>query len=122
MSLLDDMDTATEILAFRPERAGESVEGVVVALDVTTSEYTTDDIPVITLESDGVLRGVRGYHTTLRNDLAKLNLKVGDTLAIRYDGKKATKDGKRSFHSYVVKMKRGSLLDGANDDSDVAPF
>lgn len=122
MSLLDELNA--DVIAFRPERAGESVEGVIVALDVTGSEYTTDDIPVITLkDSDGNLRGVRGYHTTLRRDLEKLNIQVGDQLAIRYEGKKATKDGKRSFHSYTVR-KAATPAGGspAADTSDVAPF
>lgn len=102
LSLLDEMDV--DVVAYRPERAGEGVEGVVTSIDYTTSEYTTDNIPVITLrQDDGVFRGVRGYHTTLRNDLDKLDLIVGDRLAISYEGKKQTKDGKRTFHSYKVR-------------------
>lgn len=119
MSLLDELNA--DVIAFRPERAGESVEGEIVALDVTGSEYTTDDIPVITLkDSEGNFRGVRGYHTTLRRDLEKLNIQVGDRLAIRYDGKKQTKDGKRSFHAYTVRKAAGSQ--GSDSADAPAPF
>lgn len=119
MSLLDEMDL--DVVAYRPESAGEGVEGVVVALDVTSSEYTTDEIPVITLKTDeGVYRGIRGYHTTLRRELDKLALQVGDRLAVVYEGRKKTKDGKRSFHAYKVRKAAGSSDAGTADD--VAPF
>ncbi|RTL65869.1 MAG: hypothetical protein EKK42_20195 [Pseudonocardiaceae bacterium] len=116
MSLLDEADV--DVVAFRPERAGESVEGVVTYIGVTDSEYTTDEIPVITLKTDDdVLRGIRGYHKNLREDIAKVDLRIGDRLAVRYDGKKPTKDGKRSYHAYTVRK-----APGAAADADVAPF
>lgn len=122
LSLLDEMDQ--DVVAYRPERAGEGVEGVITEIGSTVSEYTTDPIPVITLrQEDGVFRGIRGYHTTLRNDLEKLNLQVGDRLAVVYEGKKATKDGKRSFHAYKVRKAAGAPGFGAGGDAgDVAPF
>lgn len=121
MSLLDEMDI--DVVAFKPERPSESVEGVIVALDVTSSEYTSDDIPVITLkQDDGVYRGLRAYATVLRNEIAKLDLEVGDTLAVVYEGKKPTKDGKRSFHSYKVRSVKGSAKPATQDDDDRAPF
>lgn len=123
MSLLDELNA--DVIAYKPERAGESVEGEIVALDVTGSEYTTDDIPVITLkDADGNFRGVRGYHTTLRRDLEKLNIQVGDLLAIRYDGKKQTKDGKRSFHAYTVRKASSAPAAGGGSQAadDEPPF
>lgn len=120
MSLINEMDV--DVVAFKPERAGESVEGVIVAQDVTSSEYTSDAIPVITLkQADGVYRGLRGYATVLRNELAKLDLEVGDTLAVLYEGKKDTKDQKRSFHSYKVRSIKAQNKPVA-DDTDRAPF
>lgn len=122
MSIFDNTAETSDVLAYKPERAGESVEGTIVSLDVTSSEYTTDDIPVIIVrQDDGVLRSVRGYHTTLRRDLEKLGLQVGDYLGIRYDGKKQTKDGKRSFHAYTVLGTKATAAAGS-DASDVAPF
>lgn len=119
MSLLDEIDA--DVIAFKPERAGESVEGEVVALDVTGSEYTEDEIPVITLkDADGVFRGVRGYHSVLRARLADLNLKVGDSLAIRYEGKKQNRKGTGSYHNYSVRKAAGSQ--GSASADDVAPF
>lgn len=107
MSLLDEMPDTADIIAFKPERAGESVEGVVVALDITSSEYTSDDIPVITLKDDaGVFRGVRAYHTVLRNELAKHDVAKGDRIAIKYKGKVPTKNGKGSYHSYVIAVEK----------------
>lgn len=124
MSIFDNAAESADVLAYKPDRAGEAVEGTIVALDVTSSEYTTDDIPVITLrQDDGILRSVRGYHTTLRRDLEKLGLQVGDYLGIRYDGKKQTKDGKRSFHAYTVLGTKATsaVAAGTSDGVDSPP-
>ena len=116
MSLLDEIDENTDVVPFRPEDAGEGVEGRVISIDVTSSEYTTDDIPVINIETpDGVVRQIRGYHSVLRNEIERAAPKVGDTLAVKYNGKKPTKDGKKSFHSYGVKVARKSLLDSLDE-------
>lgn len=121
MSLINEMDV--DVVAFRPERAGESVEGVVVSIDSTTSEYGSYLVPVITLkDADGIYRGIRGYQTVLRNELEKLDLQVGDTLAVLYEGKKPTKDNKRTFHSFKVRSVKGAAAAGNSDTSDVAPF
>lgn len=96
-------DQNTDVVSFRPEKAGESVEGTVTAITTTTSEYTSDDIPVIRVKTDeGVIREVRGYHSVLRSRLAERGVAAGDKLGVRYEGQKATKDGKRFFHNYTV--------------------
>lgn len=121
MTLLDEMNA--DVINFIPERSGESVEGVIVAMDVTSSEYTRDEIPVITLkQADGIYRGVRAFATVLRNELVKLELEVGDTLAVLYEGKKPTKDGKRTFHSYKVRSVKGDSAPASTPSDDVAPF
>jgi hypothetical protein len=118
LSLLDEMDQ--DVVAYRPERENEGVEGVIVALDVTGSDYTTDDIPVITLkQDDGVLRGVRAYHSVLRNEINKAGVSVGDRLAIVYLGKKSNQKGTGSYHAYRVRIARGSGDSGADAP---APF
>ena len=107
--LLAGLDSAPEDAPYwKGEKAGDTIAGRVTATDSTTSEYTTDPIPVVYLETDGGgVQSVTAFHTTLRNDIKKLNLQVGDLLAIRYEGKKQTKDGKREFHAYTVRHARG---------------
>lgn len=123
MSMLDTIDDNTEVIAFKPDTAGEGVEGVVLSRDITSSEYTTDDIPVILLTTDeGVVRSVRGYHSVLRNEINRADPKTGDRIAVKYLGKKPTKDGKKSFHAYKVAVKRADMLSGMRDATDDAPF
>lgn len=99
-----------DVVAFRPEREGESVEGVLVARDITTSDYTTDEIPVLTLkQADGVYRGVRGYHQVLRNELEKVDPQIGDTVAIKYLGKLPNKAKTGSYHGYKVRVAHGEV-------------
>lgn len=121
MSLLDEMDR--DVVAYRPEREGEGVEGVVVARDVTDSDYTSEDIPVLTLkQDDGVFRGVRGYHKVLRDEINRADVSVGDRIAIVFEGKKQNKKGTGSYWSYKVRVARGESAGSSDDASDVAPF
>lgn len=118
MSLLDEMDQ--DVIAYRPERENEGVEGVLIAKDVTTSEFTSDDIPVLTLrQDDDVFRGVRGYHKVLRDEIERANPQIGDRLAIVYLGKKPNKKGTGSYHAYKVRVARG---ESPAASEDVAPF
>jgi len=121
MSNLFDFDFAkkenTDVVSFRPEKDGELVEGTVVALSTTNSEYTSDLIPVIRIQTDeGVVREVRGYHSVLRARLQERNVAVGDKLGVRYDGKKPTKDGKRSYHAYSVVVVKSDETKATNND------
>lgn len=124
MSLLDEMDQ--DVVAYRPERSGEGVEGVVIALDITGSEYTDEPIPVITVkQDDGVIRGIRGYHSVLRGNLKDADPQVGDRLAIVYEGKKQNRKGTGSYHSYKVRVARGStaaVAGGSQAADDEPPF
>lgn len=110
---LDDLvagldQTPDDAPFWKAEKAGDQIAGTVTSISSTTSEYTTDDIPVIYLETEGGgVQSVTAFHTTLRKDLQKFNVQVGDLVAIRYEGKKDTKDGKRSFHAYTVRHARG---------------
>lgn len=123
-SMLDDIDDSdVEIIAYKPDRSGEGVEGVIISQDITSSEYTSDDIPVLLLETDGgVIRSVRGYHKILRDELTRVKPNNGDRIAIKYFGQKKTKDGKRSFHSYKVALVRASLLSSMPAVDDEPPF
>ena len=120
MSLLDDMNA--DVVAYKPERAGESVEGEIVSLDVTSSEFTDEAIPVIVLkQDDAVYRSVRGYHSVLRARLTEAVPRVGDRLAIKYEGRKQNRKGTGSYHNYTVRLARGSSAP-TDAGADVAPF
>lgn len=119
MSLLDEMNQ--DVIAYRPERPGEGVEGELVARDVTGSDYTSDDIPVLTLkQDDGTLRGVRGYHKVLRDEIARADLNIGDRVAIVFEGKKPNKKNTGTYWGYKVRVQRASSAPAAGGGSQAA--
>jgi hypothetical protein len=89
--------------AWRPEQAGDQIGGVITRISHTASEYVAERIPVVDLLCpDATVRQIRAYHSVLRRELNDRHVEVGGTLAVRYLGETATKDGKRRFHGYKV--------------------
>lgn len=100
---------------------GDFVIGVV--LDVQTREGEYGDYLLVTLETDdGREVEVHGFHTTLRNELMKLDPRVGDELAVRYLGKKTSATG-ASYYAYRVVIERGgdSPMVGTTPAVDAGP-
>ncbi len=104
LAAMDDGPDEPEFTSFRPEQPGESVEGTVVTVSSTTSDYTSTPVPVVTVRTDdGELRQIRGYHSHLNAELSRLPLLTGDRLAVRFDGRKKTRDGAHKFCMYTVR-------------------
>lgn len=88
--------------AWRPE-VGDVVEGKISSLSVGHSDYGQHPIIELTKE-DGTRVAIHAFHTTLRNKLAEVKPKVGNTLAVKYFGEVEPKSGKGpSYHKYLVK-------------------
>jgi hypothetical protein len=59
-------------------------------------------VPIVVIDTgDGNLRSVWVFHDALRSQLEKLQPQAGDAIAIRYNGKQKSANG-RSYHSYTV--------------------
>jgi hypothetical protein len=79
-------------------------------IDGTVTEITTYDgggygrYPIIVLRlHDGGEFAVHAFHTVLRNELARLDVQVGEHVAIFYGGPRETRSGDGSYESYRVK-------------------
>lgn len=114
MGLLDKMPAAgTDYENWIPEKAGDTIEGVVRVLDYQESDFQAGVmIPFISLDTTKGLMVVRGYHTVLRKELERSKVQVGWSLAIRYDGQRPLKKGKfagRPVHVYTVLAEEPTL-------------
>ncbi|HYJ33775.1 MAG TPA: hypothetical protein VE326_11200 [Candidatus Binatia bacterium] len=109
VDLLDGLGEGADASAWMPTEAGQGVQGTVVAVSKTTSEYVSDPIPVITLETaTGEKVRVTGYQSVLRREIEEVDPQRGDLFACKYLGRKSTKDGKREFHAYKAAVRRGA--------------
>lgn len=104
--------------AWRWENAGDGVEGVVVNVDKRVNDNHPEGYPIITLrQQNGDDIAVHGFATVLMNEIQDRNLRVGDTFAAIYDGKKTSSNG-RQFHAFRVATEPGN---GQVPPAKVAP-
>jgi hypothetical protein len=83
----------------------EGIQGRVKFRGEIGSDYGTDPIPLVELESaDGTVWSVRGYATVLRNQINKADPQIGDFMACRFFGVKAGKSG-RDYKNFKVAVK-----------------
>jgi hypothetical protein len=115
--------------AWRPD------PGAVV--DGTVTEITTYDggnfgpYPIVTLRlDDGAEFAVHCFHTVLRRELERLDVQVGEHVAILYVGPRKTMGGDNTYEAYRVKcpdreparFNWGAASDGyPTDGGDVDP-
>jgi hypothetical protein len=125
MSTLDDRLDADYAPAWRPD-PGDKIEGEVVAIAERAGEY--DPYPIVTVRrSDGEEFAIHAFHTVLAGEFAKLQLKLGDKIAVKYLGKKQNRAGNGSYHAYrVVKDGDEPLVNWTKyatgtDDDDSTP-
>lgn len=87
--LLDELDR--EKVAWKPE-PGSKVAGIVNTVTTAKSEF--GDYPLITLDPGPTepLVDVHAFHTWLKSDITRLNLRQGDQLAIKYLGRGGDRD------------------------------
>lgn len=89
------------MIEWRPERAGDAVEGVVTAVGHTTSLHTSDPIPVVHLRTGtGEQVAVNCFASGLRAEVSRVHPRIGDRFAVRYDGKRVSVNARKVFHEF----------------------
>ena len=91
---------------FQPTRVGDQVSGVVTRIEHTTSDYTTDPIPVFMLLDSATECEVRASHADLRRQLAGVS--VGDYVSVRFEGKRNHVTKQLAHMSYSVEVSPAS--------------
>jgi len=96
---------------WRPE-PGDVLRGKVVDVTRTQDRFNADKTyPIVTIErEDGEQVAVHAFHIVLQNALRQVRPMPGDSLAIKYGGRKARKgddeattDDRDKFHVYQVR-------------------
>lgn len=89
-------------------QVGDSLAGVLTAIEQGTTREG-DEYPILVLETpEADTIRVRASRTQLRAKLREKNPKIGDTVALRFDGMKRSAKG-RDFYTYsVVVIKDGA--------------
>jgi hypothetical protein len=116
--------------AWRPG-AGDILRGTVTEI----SEYHGGgygSYPIVTVKLDEDCRAgntehkagdeiaIHAFHTVLRNELARLDVQVDESIAVLYGGKQRTRDGSTNYEGYRVRCpdrtpKRFNWGDGDGD-------
>ena len=85
--------------AWRPD-TGDKIEGTVES--VTSNDAGWGPYPIVTVNTGKTRLAIHGFHTVLKNELARIQPSEGDTIAVKYMGLLTAKDGKTQFHGYRV--------------------
>ena len=129
MSLLDEAKNKqgnADVTPWKPTDKGDGVEGRVVSVDSTPSDFPSPSgevaiIPIIVLEQeDGSKVGIRGYHSVLRREIESENPQPGDLMAAVYMGSEPLKTGTfkgRPVHVYRVVVQKSGQGSGAPSSS-----
>lgn len=93
-----------------PEEVGEGVQGVVLKVGETRSDFSDQAAPTVTIETaEGAKLRVIGYGTVLRREILDADPHPGDLFACRYFGEKPIKKGPfagKTFKHYKVAVRR----------------
>jgi hypothetical protein len=88
--------------AWKPS-PGDKLTGVVADLSEREG-YNGDPYPIVTIErDDGSRLAFHAFHGVARNELGRLQPRVGQGIGIKYEGKTKTADGKTTYHAYKIK-------------------
>jgi hypothetical protein len=99
-----------------PEKAGEGVQGVVVKVGETRSDFARDGedpmVPTVTIETKtGEKYRIIGYGAVLKREMQDADPQVGDLFAIKYFGDKLVKKGKwagKPYKHFGVAVRRAA--------------
>lgn len=116
MGIADRIDQDVE--GWRPED-GEKLVGKVLSVEERPSDYG-DDYPYLEVETpEGEVKGVHGFHTVLKNELAAKKPLPGDDIAIKYFGKVTGK--KTDAKGRLVEFEKYRVLVEHNNAPAPAP-
>lgn len=114
-----DLDLLDEVIeddseGWVPDKAGEGVQGIVVKVGETRSDFSDEVVPTVTIETkDGAKLRIIGYGAVLRRELYDADPKPGDLLACKYFGEKAIKKGKwagKNYKHFGVAVRRAASI------------
>ena len=101
-------DQANYAQAWRWENAGDGIEGVVVSTGSRVNDNHPEGYPIVTVrQPNGEDLAIHGLTTVLKNEINEKNVRVGDTFAVIYDGKKSGGSG-RQYHAFRVAHQPGT--------------
>lgn len=107
--LLDKMEE-DDSEGWVPEERGDGVQGVVIKTGQTSSDYSDEPVPTVTIEAkDGNKYRIIGYSSVLGREIKDNDPHPGDLFAVKYWGQKKAKKGKGAgnpYHHYSVLVKR----------------
>lgn len=100
IDLLDSIDE-DDSEGWVPTEVGEGVQGVVLKVGETRSDYSDEMAPTVTIETkDGAKLRIIGYGAVLRREIIDADPHPGDLFACRYFGEKLIKKGKWAGKKY----------------------
>lgn len=125
MGLLDDLRNASEeevdtggadyAQAWRWDKEGDEVEGIVVSISSRVHENHPDGYPILVLRKpDGTDVAIHGMTYVLKDEITKRNLRPGDQFAAIYVGKRPSPKTGRTFHAFKVASRQGDGTVPAN--------
>ena len=120
MGLLDQLDSGNAD-GWTPENPGDTIIGVITALDSRDGGY--GDYPIVTVQEDGTgnLTAIHAFRTVLKNEVINQQPQVGDRIAVRYLGQQpAKRPGGSPYHSYKMALERGAGTPAATAPANVA--
>lgn len=113
----DDLDLLDEVQeddaeGWVPDKPGEGIQGVVVKVGETRSDFSDELCPTVTIETkDGDKYRIIGYGTVLRREIQDADPKPGDLFACKYFGEKPIKKGKwagKNYKHFGIAVRRRS--------------
>ncbi|MHB8469999.1 MAG: hypothetical protein ACYDCH_09625 [Gaiellaceae bacterium] len=111
-SLDDRLDTTAE--AWKPN-AGDKIVGEVIDVDSRDGGFGL--YPIVVLRTDaGDEYAVHGFHTVIRNELAKRPPRIGERLGIKYLGK-----SDKGYEAYKIVFETAAAVDWQQIADEVDP-
>jgi hypothetical protein len=84
-----------------PENVGDGIQGVVLKVGETRSDFSDEMAPTVTIETtEGNKYRIIGYGAVLRREILDADPHPGDLFACRYFGEKVIKKGKWTGKKY----------------------
>lgn len=102
----DDFDLLDSVLeddseGWVPEKVGDGIQGVVIKVGETKSDFSDELAPTVTIETkDGNKFRIIGYGSVLRREIVDADPHPGDLFACKYFGEKKIKNGKWAGKNY----------------------
>jgi hypothetical protein len=97
-SLLDQLRAQTQSVAaeaWQPDRAGDGIEGVVVRIDTRDATASTQEYPVVVIDTDGTVVAWHAAGTIAAEQLELHTPAAGDRIAVMYGGDHRSSTGRR---------------------------